>query len=145
MQTRQKKNPLAALVAQVLRTGCPATLSKADSDAFHRDFVADIGPEINRIRAERRKAGAAARNAKFTGVLLLTAGLSTGFLAGVVLGGMGMVERLAPAACKSKLPAPETAAGKTPALHTPGDTRLLIRLRRSGLSPAARRDDLAGK
>lgn len=110
-------------------------------DAANRSAHATYRPE----REFGRGPMNCMRTQPFIGVLLLTAGLSAGFLAGVVLGGMGMVERLAPAACKSELPAPETAASKAPALHAPGDTRLLIRPRHSGLSPAARRDDSAGK
>ena len=75
------------------------------------------------------------RTHRFLGVLLLAAGLCTGLLAGVVLGGMGMARYLAPAASTSWLSAPEMATRKASAPQVSGDTRLLIYSRRSGLSP----------
>lgn len=53
---------LGEIIEQATRTGETQTMTQEEWDSFLADYRADIGPKIDRIRAEQRQAWAQARH-----------------------------------------------------------------------------------
>lgn len=47
---------MAALVARTIKSGTRETLTEEETRTFHDQFASDISPEIEKMRARKRRA-----------------------------------------------------------------------------------------
>lgn len=53
---------LAQIISDAIKTGKPQTMTQEEQNHFHARFAAAVGPEIDRIRADQKRAYAECRN-----------------------------------------------------------------------------------